>query len=143
MWGVSAVICRRMLRSFVYHCFFFLLQTCYEGFTNLVSSILKSYFKLGSYVAIYLYNLHKVLLSLWSLLCLPGWWWQPFLRFIVLLSFRFYNSLPPVSKAYGTMCLVATTAFHLGLYPPVYTALIYEFVFKHFQVWNDMYLYYI
>lgn len=55
-------------------------------------------------------------------------------QIIVLLSFRFYNSLPPVSKAYGTMCLVATTAFHLGLYPPVHTALIYEFVFKHFQV---------
>ncbi|KAL6344622.1 hypothetical protein AAG906_002528 [Vitis piasezkii] len=49
---------------------------------------------------------------------------------------EFYNSLPPISKAYGTMCLVATTAFHLGLFPPMYTALIYELVFKHFQVWR-------
>ena len=36
------------------------------------------------------------------------------------------------------MCLVATAAFHLGLFPPVYTALIHEYVFNHFEVWNDL-----
>ncbi|KAK6944893.1 Derlin, partial [Dillenia turbinata] len=52
------------------------------------------------------------------------------------LCFRFYASLPPISKAYGTICLLATTAFQLGLYHPAYIALIYELVFKHFQVWR-------
>lgn len=49
---------------------------------------------------------------------------------------EFYNSLPPISKAYGTMCLVATTAFHLGLYNPKSVALLYKAVFSHFQVWR-------
>ncbi|KAK6941437.1 Derlin [Dillenia turbinata] len=49
---------------------------------------------------------------------------------------EFYASLPPISKAYGTICLLATTAFQLGLYHPVHIALIYEYVFKHFQVWR-------
>lgn len=49
---------------------------------------------------------------------------------------EFYHSLPPVSKAYGTLCLVATTAFQLGLYNPVHTALLYEDVFYRFQVWR-------
>ncbi|KAK9273163.1 hypothetical protein L1049_017970 [Liquidambar formosana] len=49
---------------------------------------------------------------------------------------EFYNSLPPISKAYGTLCLMATTAFHLGLYHPANIALIYKFVFSNFQVWR-------
>ncbi|OMO58333.1 Derlin [Corchorus capsularis] len=49
---------------------------------------------------------------------------------------EFYNSLPPISKAYGTACLVATTAYQLGLLDVTHIALIYPFVFKYFQVWR-------
>ncbi|KAA8534896.1 hypothetical protein F0562_029888 [Nyssa sinensis] len=49
---------------------------------------------------------------------------------------EFYHSLPPISKAYGTLCLLATTAFQFGLYNPVAIALIYERVFLRFQVWR-------
>ncbi|OVA12465.1 Derlin [Macleaya cordata] len=48
---------------------------------------------------------------------------------------EFYNSLPPISKAYGTMCLVTTVAYHLGLYDPASIALIYPAVWR-FQVWR-------
>ncbi|KAE9448717.1 hypothetical protein C3L33_19376, partial [Rhododendron williamsianum] len=47
---------------------------------------------------------------------------------------RWYNSLPPVTKAYGTLCLIFTTANQFGLYHPAYIALIYERVFKHLEV---------
>ncbi|KAL5853458.1 hypothetical protein ACOSQ3_008576 [Xanthoceras sorbifolium] len=49
---------------------------------------------------------------------------------------EFYKSLPPISKAYATICVVATAAFHLGLYSPLTIALFYEPVFSHFQVWR-------
>ncbi|KAJ7973762.1 Derlin [Quillaja saponaria] len=49
---------------------------------------------------------------------------------------EFYKSLPPISKAYGTLCLLATTAYQFGLFHPAYIALIYEPVFLHFQVWR-------
>ncbi|XVF34944.1 hypothetical protein REPUB_Repub18cG0101900 [Reevesia pubescens] len=47
---------------------------------------------------------------------------------------EFFNSLPPISKAYGTACLLATTAIQLGLYDVSHIALIYKYVFKHFQM---------
>ncbi|XP_057957687.1 derlin-1-like isoform X2 [Malania oleifera] len=49
---------------------------------------------------------------------------------------EFYNSLPPICKAYGTICLLATTAFHLGLYHPAHIALSYQLIFSRFQVWR-------
>ncbi|XVF88651.1 hypothetical protein PTKIN_Ptkin19aG0067900 [Pterospermum kingtungense] len=49
---------------------------------------------------------------------------------------EFYNSLPPISKAYGTACLLTTTVIQLGLLDVYYIELIYELVFKHFQVWR-------
>ncbi|KAJ0030884.1 hypothetical protein Pint_12891 [Pistacia integerrima] len=49
---------------------------------------------------------------------------------------EFYNSLPPISRAFGTICVVATAAFHLGLYSPWSIALFYEPVFSKFQVWR-------
>ncbi|GAV85912.1 DER1 domain-containing protein [Cephalotus follicularis] len=49
---------------------------------------------------------------------------------------EFYNSLPPVSKAYGTICLLATTALQFGLYNPLHIALIYRLAISHFQVWR-------
>ncbi|KAF3784932.1 hypothetical protein EJ110_NYTH29163 [Nymphaea thermarum] len=41
--------------------------------------------------------------------------------------------VPPVSKTYGTICVLTTTLFHLGLVNPYYIALIYSEVFQHFQ----------
>ncbi|PKA65322.1 Derlin-1 [Apostasia shenzhenica] len=49
---------------------------------------------------------------------------------------RFYNSLPPVTKAYGTLCLLTTTAYHLGLLNLSYIALYYPLVFAKVQVWR-------
>ncbi|KAF3487460.1 hypothetical protein F2Q69_00057639, partial [Brassica cretica] len=43
------------------------------------------------------------------------------------------NSLPPITKAYGTLCLLATTLSQLGLASPIHIALIPELVFKHFR----------
>lgn len=49
---------------------------------------------------------------------------------------EYYQLLPPISKAYGTLCLVFTTAFQFGLYHPAFIALIYQRVFWHFEVWR-------
>ncbi|XP_057415530.1 derlin-1 [Lotus japonicus] len=49
---------------------------------------------------------------------------------------EWYNTLPPISKAYGTACLAATAAYQLGLYQPVHIALLYPQVFYGFQVWR-------
>ncbi|XP_057467123.1 derlin-1 [Actinidia eriantha] len=49
---------------------------------------------------------------------------------------EFYNSLPPISKAYGTLCLLFTTVSQFGLLNPVYVALIYERVFTRLEVWR-------
>ncbi|KAF9617678.1 hypothetical protein IFM89_037912 [Coptis chinensis] len=48
--------------------------------------------------------------------------------------YRFYKSLSPISKAYGTICFLATAAFQLGIYNPFHIALIHELVFSRFQV---------
>ncbi|XP_020097075.1 derlin-1 [Ananas comosus] len=49
---------------------------------------------------------------------------------------EYYKSLPPVSKAYGTICVLTTAAYQLGLLSPLHIALIPELVFKHFQIWR-------
>ncbi|GKV10000.1 hypothetical protein SLEP1_g21428 [Rubroshorea leprosula] len=49
---------------------------------------------------------------------------------------EYYKSLPPITKCYVTTCVVATAAFHLGLYHPGLIALVYELVFSEFQVWR-------
>lgn len=49
---------------------------------------------------------------------------------------EFYNSLPPVSKTYGTLCLLFTTASQFGLYNPKHIALFYPVVFSRFEVWR-------
>lgn len=49
---------------------------------------------------------------------------------------EFYKSLPPISKAYGTACLLFTVAYQLGLYHPADIALLYELVLSRFQVWR-------
>lgn len=58
-----------------------------------------------------------------------------------LHAFRFYHSLPPITKAYGTVCLLATATYHLGLYHPAYIALFYDKVFYGFQVRIPSYQY--
>lgn len=49
---------------------------------------------------------------------------------------EYYESLPPISKAFGTLCFVFTTVYQLGLYDPKSIALVYQPVFKNFQVWR-------
>lgn len=49
---------------------------------------------------------------------------------------EWYNSLPPISKGYGTLCLLFTTAHQLGLFHPLHIALLYGRVFKNFEVWR-------
>ncbi|KAG5605995.1 hypothetical protein H5410_027487 [Solanum commersonii] len=51
---------------------------------------------------------------------------------------EFYKSLPPISKAYGTACLLFTVAYQLGLYHPADIALLYELVLSRFQseIWS-------
>ncbi|VYS64313.1 unnamed protein product [Arabidopsis thaliana] len=49
---------------------------------------------------------------------------------------EFYNSLPPITKAYGTLCFFTTVATQLGLVAPVHIALIPELVLKQFQIWR-------
>lgn len=49
---------------------------------------------------------------------------------------EYYHSLPPISKAYGTLCVAVTTACSLGLLDPSILALEYKFVFSYFQVWR-------
>ncbi|KAJ8645913.1 hypothetical protein MRB53_007661 [Persea americana] len=59
--------------------------------------------------------------------------------FLCLHFYRFYNSLPPVSKAYGSLCLLTTTAYQLGLLNPVNIALIYDAVISRFQFEVDQF----
>ncbi|XP_056692923.1 derlin-1 isoform X2 [Spinacia oleracea] len=47
-----------------------------------------------------------------------------------------YQSLPPISKGYGTLCLLVTTASQLSVLNPYYIALLYGRVFKNFEVWR-------
>lgn len=49
---------------------------------------------------------------------------------------EFYHSLPPITKAYGTICVLATATYTLGIYNPVHIALLYDKVFYNFQVWR-------
>ncbi|CAL1414263.1 unnamed protein product [Linum trigynum] len=49
---------------------------------------------------------------------------------------EYYHSLPPITKAYGTVCLAVTTVCSLKLLHPAYIALIYEDVLYRFQVWR-------
>ncbi|KAL4333729.1 hypothetical protein GQ457_07G038660 [Hibiscus cannabinus] len=49
---------------------------------------------------------------------------------------EFYKSLPPITKAYGTICFLTTVASQLGLYRIETIALIHELVFSEFQVWR-------
>ncbi|KAH7852217.1 hypothetical protein Vadar_021892 [Vaccinium darrowii] len=48
---------------------------------------------------------------------------------------EWYNTLPPITKAYGTICLLFTVVCQFGLHP-VYIALTYEQVFKRLEVWR-------
>ncbi|XP_071734324.1 derlin-1-like [Rutidosis leptorrhynchoides] len=49
---------------------------------------------------------------------------------------QYYNSIPPVSKKYATICLLTSLGCHLQLYHPSILALYYDDVFKQFQIWR-------
>ena len=58
-----------------------------------------------------------------------------FRKFKVLLSyFRYYNSLPPISKAFGTLCFFTTVLVQIQILPPGLLFLSYPHVFKNFEV---------
>ncbi|KAK4796730.1 hypothetical protein SAY86_029056 [Trapa natans] len=56
--------------------------------------------------------------------------------YLLPTSFRWYQSLPPISKGFGTLCVASTILYHLGLFNPLYAALWYRAVFYQFQVWR-------
>ncbi|XP_072988016.1 derlin-1.1-like isoform X3 [Typha latifolia] len=49
---------------------------------------------------------------------------------------EYYRSLPPVSRAYGVLCLMTTTAYYFQLYDVEYIWLSYDLVLKRFQLWR-------
>jgi Derlin-2/3 len=49
---------------------------------------------------------------------------------------EFYNSLPPVSKAYGTLCFLTTVAYQLKLINPAWLYLDFALVTKKYQIWR-------
>uniref|UniRef100_A0A0C9RXV1 Derlin n=1 Tax=Wollemia nobilis TaxID=56998 RepID=A0A0C9RXV1_9CONI len=49
---------------------------------------------------------------------------------------EWYNTLPPVSKAFGTFCLLTTAGYHLGLVNWQYISLNYDLVVKNLQIWR-------
>lgn len=79
------------------------------------------------YISIYIYILWDVSFSFTVIFSM--------MRIFSLLPVSsYYKSLPPVSKAYGTLCMLTTTAYHLGLLNHDSIALIYEAVLSRFQV---------
>lgn len=48
----------------------------------------------------------------------------------------YYKSLPPVSKAYGTVCFLTTLGYQLGLVNVYLLLMDYEKAFYKFQVWR-------
>ncbi|EMS65096.1 hypothetical protein TRIUR3_27036 [Triticum urartu] len=65
---------------------------------------------------------------------------QQWLKVSVLEVFRiqiwYYNSLPPISKAYGTLCFFTTVLVQLQILDPGLLYLSYPYVFKSFQIWR-------
>lgn len=53
-------------------------------------------------------------------------------------SCSFYHSLPPVTKAYGTLCFLTTVAYQLNLLNPEWIYLDYTLVTKKFQVRQEL-----
>nr|AAS88720.1 putative Der1-like family protein [Cynodon dactylon] len=49
---------------------------------------------------------------------------------------EWYNSLPPISKAFGTLCVVTATLLQLNILDGYFIVLYYPLVFKKFQIWR-------
>ncbi|KAJ1262025.1 hypothetical protein BS78_09G075200 [Paspalum vaginatum] len=49
---------------------------------------------------------------------------------------EYYNSLPPISKAYGTLCLLTTILVRVQILKLNFLYLYYPFVFKNFEIWR-------
>lgn len=59
--------------------------------------------------AMWVYHYYHQLLQLFEHISPVGW----------------YNTLPPISKAYGTVCVVATVAYQIGLYHPYISIVVH------------------
>ncbi|XP_039122879.1 derlin-1.1-like isoform X1 [Dioscorea cayenensis subsp. rotundata] len=49
---------------------------------------------------------------------------------------EYYKSLPPVTKTYGVICLMITTAYYFNLFDYDTISLSYVHILKQFQVWR-------
>lgn len=49
---------------------------------------------------------------------------------------EYYNSLPPISKAFGTLCFFTTVLVQLQILNPGLLFLSYPYVFKNFEIWR-------
>ncbi|XP_008654204.1 derlin-1.1 isoform X1 [Zea mays] len=49
---------------------------------------------------------------------------------------EYYKSLPPISKAYGTLCFFTTVLVQLQILHPLFLYLDYPLVFKKFEIWR-------
>lgn len=49
---------------------------------------------------------------------------------------EYYNSLPPISKAFGTLCFFTTVLVQIQILNPDLLYLSYSDVFKNFQIWR-------
>ncbi len=63
--------------------------------------------------------------------------WRVFLLCCAMLLFvcSFYNSLPPVSKSFGTLCVLTTLGYQLGVIKAEWLLLDFGLVASKFQVW--------
>jgi Derlin-2/3 len=48
----------------------------------------------------------------------------------------FYNSLPPVSKSFGTLCVLTTLGYQLGVIKAEWLLLDFALVASKFQLWR-------
>ncbi|KAL5230244.1 hypothetical protein ABZP36_029020 [Zizania latifolia] len=58
------------------------------------------------------------------------------MNLMINLALGYYNTLPPISKAYGTLCFLTTVLCQLQILTPGFLALYYPFVFKKFEIWR-------
>ncbi len=53
---------------------------------------------------------------------------------VLLFVCSFYNSLPPVSKSFGTLCVLTTLGYQLGVIKAEWLLLDFALVASKFQV---------
>lgn len=55
---------------------------------------------------------------------------------VLLFICSFYNSLPPVSKSFGTLCVLTTLGYQLGVIKAEWLLLDFALVASKFQIWR-------